>query len=100
MHSYRVLGIIALGAIVLAAICLAAVDITIDSANGCLGVRRICTEHQVPSAAIGYAALGVLALLVSAAFAAGWLLGMLRHPEPDEPLPRVRALPRVVEEDL
>ncbi|GAA2086512.1 hypothetical protein GCM10009840_25220 [Pseudolysinimonas kribbensis] len=100
MHSYRVLGIIALGAIVLAAICFTAVDITIDSANGCLGVRRICSEHQVPSTAVGYAALGVLSLLISTLFAAGWLIGMLRHPEPDEPLPRVRLLPRVVEEEL
>jgi hypothetical protein len=100
MHSYRVLGIIALGAIVLAAICLAAVDITIDSANGCLGVQRICSEHQAPSAAVGYAVLGVLSLVVSGLFAAGWMVGMLRHPEPDEPLPRARLLPRVVEEDL
>jgi len=100
MHSYRVLGIVALGAIVLAVLCFTVVDITIDSANGCLGARAMCREHEVPSTAISYAALGALSLLVSALFAAGWLVGMLRHPVPDEPLPRPERGPLLAEEDL
>lgn len=101
MHSYRVLGVVALSAIVLAVICFTVVDITIDGANGCLGTRALCREHEVPAIAVGYAVIGGLAVLVSAGFASGWLVGMLRHPAPEESLPRSERLPRrPVEEEL
>jgi hypothetical protein len=101
MHSYRVLGIIALSAIVLAVLCFTVVDITIDSANGCLAARTACREHEVPSAAIVYAVLGAAALLGSIPFAAGWIVGMHRRPEPDHPAPR-RAVrgPLILEDEL
>ncbi len=83
MHSYRVLGIVALSAVVIAVVCFTAVDITIDAANGCLAARTACRDQGVPRSAIAYAVLGVVFLAGSVPFAAGWVVGMLRRPEPD-----------------
>jgi hypothetical protein len=94
MHSYRVLGIIALCAVVIAVFSFTVVDITIDSANGCLAARAVCREHEVPQAAIVYAVFGTVALLASIPFGAGWVVGMLRRPVPTEPHPRVLPAPR------
>jgi hypothetical protein len=99
MHSFRVLGIIALCAVVVAVICFTVVDTSIDSANGCLGTRVACREHVVPPAAIAYAVIGALSLLVSALFAGGWVLGMLRHPEPDESHPHPGRTPILAAEE-
>ena len=83
MHSYRVLGIVALSAVVIAVLCFTIVDISIDSANGCLAARTACREHEVPLSAIAYAVLGVASLLGSIPFAAGWAIGLHRRPEPE-----------------
>jgi hypothetical protein len=101
MHSYRVLGIIALAAIVIAVVCFTVVDISIDSVNGCLAARTVCREHEVPSSAIAYAILGAVSLLASIPFAAGWVVGMHRRPEPEARLPRgpVRG-PLILEDEL
>ena len=99
MHSYRVLGIVALCAIVIAVISFTVVDISIDSANGCLAARAGCREHEVPSAAIAYAIFGVVSLLASIPFAAGWVVGMHRRPEPEHHLPRATPRPPQVIED-
>ena len=86
MHSYRVLGIIALGAIVIAVVIFTVVDISIDSANGCLAAPR-CVQREVPGTAILFSAIGCLALLVAIVPAIGWITGMLRRPIPAEPPP-------------
>jgi hypothetical protein len=101
MHSYRVLGVIALSAVVLAVISFTVVDITIDSANGCLAARGTCTEHEVPPAALGYAVIGAVALLASIVPMTGWVVGMLRRPAPPaEPLPRRALAPLLMEDEL
>jgi hypothetical protein len=101
MHSYRVLGIIALSAIVLAVMCFTVVDITIDGANGCLAARTACRGDEVPSSAIAYAILGVATLVGSIPFAAGWVVGMHRRPEPEHHAPRaVLGPPRILDEEL
>ena len=93
------LGIVALGAIVLAVISFTVVDITIDSANGCLAARVVCREHTVPSVAIGFAVAGVLALVGAIAPAVGWVLGMMHRADVADPVPhRVRR--PVAEEDF
>jgi hypothetical protein len=90
MHSYRVLGIIALGAIVIAVVSFTVVDITIDSANGCLAAPR-CEQRVVPPTAILFSAVGVLALLAAIVPAIGWITGMLRRPIPEPPSPSADA---------
>ena len=97
MHSYRVLGIVALCAIAIAVFSFTVVDISIDSANGCLAARAACREREVPSTAIAYAVFGVISLLASIPFVAGWVLGMHRRPEPEHRLPR--ASPRMLEDE-
>jgi hypothetical protein len=99
MHSYRVLGIIALSAIVIAVMCVTVVDISIDSANGCLAARTACRDHDVPVTAIAYAILGAGALLASIPFAGGWVVGMHRRPEPEARLPRRPVPPPLLLED-
>lgn len=99
MHSYRVLGIIALGAIVLAVIGFTVVDITIDSANGCLAARTACREQVVPPVAIGFAVAGVLALVGAIPPALAWMLGTMRRADLAEPLPRP-ARPPVTDEEF
>jgi hypothetical protein len=94
MHSYRVLGIIALGASVIAVASFTVVDISIASANGCLASAH-CVQRQVPAMAILFAAIGCLALLVAILPAVGWITGMLRRPLPVEPV-RGPIVPRVV----
>jgi hypothetical protein len=86
MHSYRVLGIIALGAIVIAVVSFTVVDISIDSVNGCLAAPR-CVQREVPGTAILFSAVGCLALLIAIVPAIGWITGMLRRPLPAEPHP-------------
>jgi hypothetical protein len=101
MHSYRVLGIVALSAIVIAVMCFTVVDISIDSVNGCLAARTVCREHEVPSSAIAYAILGAASLLASIPFAAGWVVGVHRRPEPEHRVTRpALGTPRILEEDL
>jgi hypothetical protein len=99
MHSYRVLGIIALSAIVLSVVSFTIVDISIDSANGCLAARTVCREHEVPSSAIAFAIFGAASLLASIPFAAGWVVGMLRRPEPEARLPKRPVRPPLILED-
>lgn len=100
MHSYRVLGAIALGAVVLAVICFTVVNITIDSANGCLPARHACTEHEVPPLALAYAAIGATALAAAVVPMAGWVVGMLRRPAPPaEPLPRRELAPLLMDDE-
>ncbi|MGN6325470.1 hypothetical protein [Pseudolysinimonas sp.] len=99
MHSYRVLGILALSAIVLAVMFFTVVDISIDGANGCLAERAACRDRDVPTSAIVSAVLGVVALLGSMPLAAGWIVGMHRRPEPDHPAPRRPERPPLLLED-
>lgn len=101
MHSYRVLGAIALGAVVLAVICFTVVDITIDNANGCLPARHACTEHEVPLLAVVYAVIGAISLAAAVVPMTGWVVGMLRRPAPPaEPLPRRQLAPLLMEDEL
>lgn len=74
MHSRRVLGAIALSAVVVAAISFGVVDVSIADANGCVGVSSVCLDHTVPPVAITFAALGVLALLVSILPMVKWII--------------------------
>jgi len=99
MHSYRVLGILALSAIVLAVLFFTVVDISIDGANGCLAERTACRDHEVPTSAIVYAVLGVVALLGAIPLTAGWIVGMHRRPEPEHPAPTRPAGPPLLLED-
>lgn len=101
MHSYRVLGVIALSAVVLAVVCFTVVDITIDAANGCLAARGACTEHDVPAASVAYAVIGAVALAASVVPMTGWVVGMLRRPAPPaQPLPRRPLAPLLMDDDL
>ena len=80
MHSRRVLGAIALGAVVIAAISFAVVDVSIAGANGCVGTASPCADRDVPVVAITFAALGVLALLVSILPAVTWIVEVFQQP--------------------
>ena len=79
MHSRRVLGAIALCAIVIAAISFTVVDISTTGASGCLGASAGCAERAVPIVAITFAALGIVALLVSIVPAVGWIVESVRE---------------------
>jgi hypothetical protein len=69
-----VLGAVALGAIVVAAVSFGIVDWSIADANGCVGGSFTCADHAVPPVAITFAALGVLALLVSILPMVQWIV--------------------------
>ena len=79
MHSRRMLGAIALCAIVIAAISFTVVDISTSGASGCLGATAGCAERTVPVVAISFAALGIMALLVSILPAVGWIVEAVRE---------------------
>jgi hypothetical protein len=100
MHSYRVLGVVALSAIVVAVISFTVVGISIDSVNGCLAAHDMCARRAVPPAAITFGALGAVALLVAIVPATRWMLGMLHHPAPRETLPRREVRPLLIDEEL
>jgi hypothetical protein len=74
VHSRRVLGAVALGAIVVAAVSFGIVDVSIADANSCVGVSTACADQAVPPVAISFAALGVLALLVSVIPMVQWIV--------------------------
>lgn len=90
MRSRHVLGAIALGAIVVAAISFAIADVAIASAPCAVGGAR-CAEVAPPLAAIAFAALGALALLVSVAPAVSWIVGVVQS---------TRHLPHEVEAEV
>ncbi|MEO5534350.1 MAG: hypothetical protein ABIR17_04385 [Pseudolysinimonas sp.] len=73
MHSSRVLGVVALGAIVVAAISFAVVDVT--AADSC--ATNACNSG-IPIVTITFAALGVLAALVSVIPAVTWIVDTIR----------------------
>lgn len=73
MHSPRVLGAIALGSVAVAAVSFAIVDIAIGT-----GCDRSPCSSGIPVAAITFAALGALALLVSVLPAVTWIVDTVR----------------------
>jgi hypothetical protein len=100
MHSNRVLGIFALSAIVVAVISFTVVGISIDSVNGCLATHGTCSRHDVPPAAVTFAALGAVSLLVAMVPATRWMLALLHHPAPRETLPPRPVRPLLIDEEL
>ncbi|TXK17341.1 hypothetical protein FVQ89_10900 [Homoserinibacter sp. GY 40078] len=72
MRSRKVLGAIALSAVVVAAISFAVVDVTTSEA--CSGMPDACGSAPVPAAAIGFAAIGAIALLVAIVPTVIWII--------------------------
>lgn len=90
MQSPRTLGIFALSAVILAAISFAVVDVSISSANGCLGVSAPCEDLSLPLPAILFAVLGTLALLASVVPAIRWFVDTLQHTHLDADIEPMR----------
>ena len=101
MHSPRVLGVVALTALLVAAASFAIVDVTIG--DRCDGAG---CDAGIPVIAITFAALGVLAALVSIVPAVGWIVEAVRDarahtPEHDRELARaVRSRPVYPDDEL
>jgi hypothetical protein len=88
VHSPRMLGMVALAALLVAAISFAIVDVTVG--DRCAGPD---CGAGIPIIAITFAALGVLAALVSIVPAVGWIVEAVRDaraasPEHDRELAR------------
>ena len=79
MNSRRVIGAVALGAIVVAALSFGIVDVSIADANNCVGAAVACVDMSVPPVAVTFAALGVLALLVSVLPTVQWIVEAVRN---------------------
>ena len=80
VQSSRALGVFALAAVILAAISFAAVDVTLSAS----------APDTLPAAALAYALIGTLSLMVSVVPAVLWFTRFLEHPHHEadiEPLP-------------
>jgi hypothetical protein len=99
--SRRALGIFALVAVILAAISFAIVDVSIASANDCVGVSGPCADDTMPFVATIFASIGTVSLLLSVMPAINWFIGAIHHANHDADIEPMR-LARVAyqEEEL
>lgn len=63
----------------IAAVSFGIVDVSIADANDCVGSSVACSDETVPPVAITFAALGVLALLVSILPTVQWIVEAIQH---------------------